>query len=967
MNDDSPGADMVRVSRQTTPTTPARVFVDIQTQFKPFSWIQSVDWKLTTERMSLHQQLIKWILPPETNLKAIFSERLAMQALRDNSSSMILCKSNMTSILNSIGQSGGPTIESAYTWLKSLPLEVVTEFSRALPGPILDVFKERTFAAALQAGDIRTVTAMLHLKVDPLEPIHSSQPNYEGRVAPIIYTRQLGLFEVAKLLVTHACQHGTAGQRDETLDQIVRFGPQMSSAKQLQIFELVELACISLSAGAAPTKACLELSNDNFDLTKKLLESSKNDISLWLRIGLLTLPYNDYHHQKRKLCHEAILLYVLRERRHQLSISEPDTKIALLDALSLSIQEERMLAIETILGALHDLGFQLSPDSKTGADIPASFEKACHGKKWDIASSLTVMQMSSLDDEAWGPGMRSDDRFPEFADIQAMVMETIEQEDVARIVHLYQSLNGGSDRNNPRIPLLELVARCASDEMVMALTPRTEDSEFLKYCHMKHLLIHGRVKVVSKLLRTIPNVETAMIAARELEDFGLLDDVLHRYFPVSLSDSQFEIGGPSPVDYQLNLRTFAYYAFETKDTSLFVWLLTCDMNFEEVIIGNNEGDIYLTKGPIMQVNTGIVRHHNDMVLPSLLGIAAARNETSWMEFLFIHGAEGRDSMTLLYAVNHKANDVAVRTLLDVARSQRRCNRSVYGSAALRTAVSRRDMDMIDMLWEVVDVDGIESSTQDILEERICLSPLGEAILMGDLDIVNVLLSKGANPNALVTYDRLEGKENYRMERASPLLAAIHVGNLSIVEALIRAGAMVDYKQRFGLVRTPLQRAAENGKFDIVKYLIEQGAVIDTVPASRGGTALQLAAMNGYVGIATLLLEHGANPNYPPPVSDGSHGRTAFELAAEWSRIDMMLLLMRWGVQLDLEFGDPAESQYERAQRRAAKNGYPAAKRFVQYLYTLTPERLSRDDALALNLLPDSSYEMSPSTSMPSPW
>jgi hypothetical protein len=196
--------------------------------------------------------------------------------------------------------------------------------------------------------------------------------------------------------------------------------------------------------------------------------------------------------------------------------------------------------------------------------------------------------------------------------------------------------------------------------------------------------------------------------------------------------------------------------------------------------------------------------------------------------------------------------------------------------------------------------------------------------MTDLNIVNILLRKGANPNALVAYDSLG-----LIKRVTPLLAAIYVGSLPIVKALIRAGAMIDYKQRFGLLRTPLQRAAERGHFDIVRYLIEQGAIIDTFPTIHGGTAMQLAAANGYVGIATLLLEHGANPNYPPPPGDG---RTAFELAAEWSRIDMMLLLMRWGVQLDLKFGDPPETQYERAQKRAAANCYPASKRFVQYLY-----------------------------------
>ncbi|KAF1365509.1 hypothetical protein EJ07DRAFT_94920 [Lizonia empirigonia] len=72
----------------------------------------------------------------------------------------------------------------------------------------------------------------------------------------------------------------------------------------------------------------------------------------------------------------------------------------------------------------------------------------------------------------------------------------------------------------------------------------------------------------------------------------------------------------------------------------------------------------------------------------------------------------------------------------------------------------------------------------------------------------------------------------------------------------------------GLLRTPLQRAAEIGDFPIVQYFIAQGATIDTVPVYGSGTALQLAAMSGHVGIARLLIEHGADVNHPPARGPG---------------------------------------------------------------------------------------------------
>jgi hypothetical protein len=117
-------------------------------------------------------------------------------------------------------------------------------------------------------------------------------------------------------------------------------------------------------------------------------------------------------------------------------------------------------------------------------------------------------------------------------------------------------------------------------------------------------------------------------------------------------------------------------------------------------------------------------------------------------------------------------------------------------------------------------------------------------------------------------------------------------------------------------------------------------------------------MQGHVGIATFLLERGADPNFLPARGPG---RTAFEAAAEWNRIDMLSLLMKWGCRLEMDIeNDPDErsynhpnkryyensydevetdqqrpltsTQYERAMRFAKKSGYMACKRFIEYLY-----------------------------------
>ncbi|KAF2034443.1 ankyrin [Setomelanomma holmii] len=161
----------------------------------------------------------------------------------------------------------------------------------------------------------------------------------------------------------------------------------------------------------------------------------------------------------------------------------------------------------------------------------------------------------------------------------------------------------------------------------------------------------------------------------------------------------------------------------------------------------------------------------------------------------------------------------------------------------------------------------------------------------------------------------------------------------MVQLLVENGAEIDHGPRLGLIRTPLQRAVEIGKFDMVQYLLKRGAPVDSAPFYSGGTPLQLAAIGGYVGVATLLLETGADPNHLPAKE---HGRTALETATEWSRIDMMSLLVSKNVNLDLVVDENDETQYRRALDFAEKRGQMASKRFL--------ERLRRDSWVdALNL------------------
>jgi uncharacterized membrane protein len=96
--------------------------------------------------------------------------------------------------------------------------------------------------------------------------------------------------------------------------------------------------------------------------------------------------------------------------------------------------------------------------------------------------------------------------------------------------------------------------------------------------------------------------------------------------------------------------------------------------------------------------------------------------------------------------------------------------------------------------------------------------MGEAILSMDLKAAEILIKNGANVDGLVTLDYymtsgLLNAKGTTMKRAITLLAAIDAENLSMVRLLAEDGADVNHSFNPGLVRIPLQRAAEIGNVE----------------------------------------------------------------------------------------------------------------------------------------------------------
>ncbi|KIN03104.1 hypothetical protein OIDMADRAFT_178813 [Oidiodendron maius Zn] len=146
---------------------------------------------------------------------------------------------------------------------------------------------------------------------------------------------------------------------------------------------------------------------------------------------------------------------------------------------------------------------------------------------------------------------------------------------------------------------------------------------------------------------------------------------------------------------------------------------------------------------------------------------------------------------------------------------------------------------------------------------------GDALMISaeidNLDMIQFLLSRGADPNA-----------NYSGGMFRALEVAAFHASVPVLDALLNSGAVLKG-------RSALCNAAEQGRTDVVAYLLDRGAAINDIPdnpdilsnALKIGVknALCEAAWRGQPAAVKLLLERGADTS----VKD-TNGRSALELA-----------------------------------------------------------------------------------------
>ncbi|KAA8904860.1 ankyrin repeat-containing domain protein [Sphaerosporella brunnea] len=208
-------------------------------------------------------------------------------------------------------------------------------------------------------------------------------------------------------------------------------------------------------------------------------------------------------------------------------------------------------------------------------------------------------------------------------------------------------------------------------------------------------------------------------------------------------------------------------------------------------------------------------------------------------------------------------------------------------SALHLAIQSGSLSEVERL--LMDEEEIELEARDQVGNDTLRgwTPLQRAAHLGDSTIVDCLIQAGADINASAT------EESGR----TALQAAVESGSLTIVDRLLTAGADVNAPAAALFGRTALQAAAESGDLKIVERLLAAGAEVNAAASDEDGiTALPAAAGSRNLVLVERLLAAGAEVNTSPERFMG--GQTALQAAAEVGSLEIVERLLAEGAEVN---------------------------------------------------------------------
>ncbi|MDJ0956015.1 MAG: ankyrin repeat domain-containing protein [Arenicellales bacterium] len=159
------------------------------------------------------------------------------------------------------------------------------------------------------------------------------------------------------------------------------------------------------------------------------------------------------------------------------------------------------------------------------------------------------------------------------------------------------------------------------------------------------------------------------------------------------------------------------------------------------------------------------------------------------------------------------------------------------SGQLHDAARGGDRETVERL--IVDGEDVQE-----IDGETALTPLVEAALAGNKEIVVLLIEKGADP---------AGRDG---KGFTALHAAAHMGHVDIVELLIEQGVDVNDQENTSRI-TPMHAAAERDYQDVAKVLLLNDVNLN-LKTEAGHTPVILAVLNQHADMVKLLRDHGAD-------------------------------------------------------------------------------------------------------------
>ncbi len=222
-------------------------------------------------------------------------------------------------------------------------------------------------------------------------------------------------------------------------------------------------------------------------------------------------------------------------------------------------------------------------------------------------------------------------------------------------------------------------------------------------------------------------------------------------------------------------------------------------------------------------------------------------------------AERSDSVPAFFDAVRKGNDLAIDTLLAregellrardrdgssaVVTAMRAGNRKLAERFASQLGATPDGIDIFDAasLGDVARIRTLLQADRGEIDERGSdgYTLLHLAAEFGQVDVVRLLLGRGADPNAVSMNER----------RATPLHAAITARHRDTASLLLALGASPNAIEHGGL--TALHLAARYGDEAIVDMLLLRGADA-TRKSDDGKTAVEVAQDAGHSALARLL-------------------------------------------------------------------------------------------------------------------